>query len=159
MRVRFFSVPAREPNVVEEDLNRLLAAHRVLTIDRHLVADGAASFWAVCVTYLDGGHGAPLGRRGKVDYREVLTGEQFALYVRLRTLRKEIADSEGVPAYALFTNEQLAALVLRGARTAEDLAAIEGVGPARIEKYGADFLAVLQGAGTTPAAKAESPGA
>ena len=30
------------------------------------------------------------------------------MFARLRALRKERADGEGVPAYALFTNEQLA---------------------------------------------------
>lgn len=144
MRLRFFSVPAREPAAEAEEVNQFLASHRVLAVDRHLVADGPASFWAICVNYLDRSGAGPLGRKGKIDYREVLPEEQFAVFVRLRALRKQIAESEGVPAYALFTNEQLAAMVRQGMRTAEDLAQLEGVGPARVEKYGAAFLEVLR---------------
>lgn len=147
MRLRFFSVPAREPGGEEEVVNQFLARHRVLSIDRHLVADGPGSFWAVCVSYLDRAGGSPVARKGKIDYREVLPQEQFAVFARLRALRKQIADSEGVPAYALFTNEQLAAMVQQSVRTTQELAAMEGVGPARVEKYGAAFLEVLRAGG------------
>lgn len=149
--MRFFSVSAREPEGAAEELNQFLAAHRVLSVVRQLVADGAASFWAVCVSYLDRAGGAPLGKKGKVDYREVLPEEQFAAFVRLRDLRKQIAESEGVPAYALFTNEQLAAMVQRGVRTPQELAGIDGVGPSRVEKYGPVFLEVLRAGAPTNA--------
>jgi ribonuclease D len=48
-----------------------------------------------------------------------------------------------VPAYAIFTNEQLAEIVQRKLRTASALGEIEGVGKARVDKYGALFLALL----------------
>jgi hypothetical protein len=46
-----------------------------------------------------------------VDYKEVLNEADFAVFSRLRDLRKVIAEKEAVPAYAIFTNEQLAAMV------------------------------------------------
>jgi hypothetical protein len=52
-------------------------------------------------------------RAGRVDYREVLSPPEFAVYDRLRTLRKELAQAEGLPPYAVFSNEQLAAFVQR----------------------------------------------
>ena len=55
----------------------------------------------------------------------------------------KIAEAEGVPVYAIFTNEQLAAMVQRKATTAAGLAAIEGVGQARLEKHGPRLLAIL----------------
>lgn len=154
MRICFFSVPAREPEGVADEVNQFLASHRVLSVDRHLVADGPGSFWAICVSYLDRAGGPPLARKGKVDYREVLPQEQFAVFAKLRALRKQIAESEGVPAYALFTNEQLAAMVQRRVKTTEDLATVEGVGPSRVEKYGSVFLEVLR-AGVTREAGGE----
>ena len=48
--------------------------------------------------------------------------------------------------YALFTNEQLAAMVQSRVTTAAALEKIDGVGPARVEKYGAAMLAVLTAA-------------
>jgi superfamily II DNA helicase RecQ len=65
------------------------------------------------------------------------------VFARLRALRKERADADGVPAYAVFTNDQLAEMVQHRAVTAAALREIAGVGEARAEKYGAAFLAVL----------------
>jgi superfamily II DNA helicase RecQ len=65
------------------------------------------------------------------------------LFAKLRSVRKRLADGEGVPAYAIFTNEQLAAMIRAGVRSRAELAAIDGVGEARVAKYGAAFLEVL----------------
>ena len=54
-----------------------------------------------------------------------------------------IAEREGVPPYALFNNDQLAAMVRTKVRTKEDMGRIDGVGPGRIEKYAESFLEVL----------------
>ena len=48
-----------------------------------------------------------------MDYKEILKSEDFAVFARLRDLRKEIAQAEAVPVYTVFTNEQLAQLVDR----------------------------------------------
>ena len=48
------------------------------------------------------------------------------MFARLRALRKETADAEGVPAYALFTNDQLAEMVQRRVVTAAALREIAG---------------------------------
>ena len=50
-----------------------------------------------------------------MDYREVLNPEQFAAFVKLRTLRQTISKEEAVPVYVIFTNEQLAAMGQNGA--------------------------------------------
>lgn len=158
MQLRFFTIPVYGSDDVAEDLNRFLAAHRILAIDRQLVQDNANSAWAVCVSFEPAGEGrAQPGKRGKVDYREVLDERDFAVFARLRALRKEIADGEGVPAYALFTNEQLAEMVQRRVASASALREIQGIGEARTDKYGETFLAVLRAAfATAPAG--EAPG-
>ncbi|HRY14467.1 MAG TPA: HRDC domain-containing protein [Candidatus Competibacteraceae bacterium] len=157
MKYRFFHVPALDPAAETEILNRFLAERRIVAVDRQFVADGGNSFWALSVAYRDGVSaldptGAP-GRpeKTKIDYREVFDERDFATFVALRTLRKELAETEGVPAYALFTNEQLAAMVRGKARTVTDLAAIEGVGKSRVEKYAAAFLKVLADSSQTAA--------
>jgi hypothetical protein len=53
MKYQFFQIPALEPTARAEELNRLLGQHRILSVDRHLVADGGRSFWALCVCYAD----------------------------------------------------------------------------------------------------------
>jgi superfamily II DNA helicase RecQ len=157
MQMRFFSVPALDPASAEAELNRLLAAGRVAGLERQFVAAGAASFWAVCVSLADGPGPLPAalkaGAGRKLDYREVLSEADFAVFARLRDLRKTLAEAEGVPPYAVFTNEQLAALVTGRVHSVEAMARIEGIGPARVERYASAFLPVLREA--TIAAKAE----
>ena len=77
------------------------------------------------------------------------------MFSRLRALRKERADAEGVPAYALFTNDQLAEMVQRRVTSAAALREISGVGEARVEKYGEAFLHIVKEAALPEAATAE----
>src|SRR6185436_11993097 len=108
-----------------EELNQFLASHRVIAVDRQLVMDGPRSAWAICVTYVNAdagaGAGAGSGEKNRVDYRDVLPEEEFQVFAKLRDLRKRIAEQEGMPPYALFTNKQLAELVRRRVRTPADL--------------------------------------
>ena len=45
--------------------------------------------------------------RGKVDYREVLSPEEFAAFVKLRTLRQTIAKDDAVPVYMIDRKQRL----------------------------------------------------
>jgi len=78
-----------------------------------------------------------------VDYREILKPEEFELFSRLRDWRKGVAEKEGVPVYAVLTNEQLAQVVQGKRATKVDLKEIDGIGEARVEKYGESLLRVL----------------
>ena len=144
MKLRFFAVPMLDGEEESQELNRFLATNRVLMVERHFVSDGSSSAWAICVSYLDrSGRPAPeLGKR--VDYREVLSESDFAIYAKLRSLRKSMAEKDGLPAYTLFTNEQLAAMVQQRVTSLRALEEIQGIGPARVKKYGAAFLEILQ---------------
>jgi len=144
MRFHFATIPIFDPAPAEAELNRFLATHRVVGIDRQLVANGDRTAWVVCVSYSEGPSSevAPsASKRERIDYKEVLSEPQFRVFAKLRELRKQLAERDGVPPYALFNNEQLAAMVTRGVRSKAQLGAINGVGPARVEKYGTEFLA------------------
>lgn len=145
MQARLFTIPVFDGDAFVDELNRFLAAHRILAVDRQFMQAGTSSAWAVWLSFEPAGEGRPPpARRGKVDYREVLNEQDFAVFARLRGLRKEMAEREGVPPYNLFTNEQLAELVLRRVGSAAAMREIPGVGEARTEKYGAAFLAALR---------------
>jgi superfamily II DNA helicase RecQ len=156
MQLRFFLIPVRAGEEAAGELNRFLAGNRILAIDRQLVQDGANSGWTVCVTYEEGPGRTSPGRRGKVDFREVLSEPEFAVFARLRALRKELAEAEGVPPYALFTNEQLAEMVQRRVSTPSALREIPGVGEGRVEKYADAFLRLLTEA-ALPVVQAAAP--
>ena len=55
-----------------------------------------------------------------------------------------MAEREAVPPYSIFTNEQLASMVTQKAESLAALGQIEGIGAARLEKYGALFLEALK---------------
>ena len=75
--------------------------------------------------------------KNKIDYKDVLKPEEFAVFAKLRDLRKQIAQAEAVPVYTIFTNEQLADMVRAKVTTRAGLGKIDGIGEARVEKYGA----------------------
>ncbi len=147
MPLKFFIVPVLDPATIESEINAFLGSLRVVAIDRRFVEQGSDSFWAVCVDHLPSGagdsrRGLPLGR-SRIDYKQVLSADEFVVFSRLRELRKEIAQREAVPVYAVFTNEQLAQAVQQRCRSATDLGRIDGVGHARVEKYADQLLGIL----------------
>jgi superfamily II DNA helicase RecQ len=144
MHVRFFTISVHGGEEAAEELNRFLAAHRVVAIDRELVHDGANSAWAVSVTVVQAESRPQIPKKAAIDYKDVLSETDFAIYAKLRSLRKALADQEGVPSYALFTNEQLAEMVRRRVTTASGLREIHGVGDARVKKYGNAFLEITR---------------
>ena len=145
MKVKLFTIPIYDGEAMTEELNRFLASHRVVTVDREFVANGTYSIWAICVT-VEGENTSKSKKmaRERIDYREVLSPEDFALYSKLRAQRKELADKDGLPAYALFTNEQLAAMATERIMSLSALGELSGVGAARVEKYGEIFLEIIR---------------
>ena len=120
---------------------------RILTIDRKFVENKENSFWAAAVEYLDSKTPkAPVetGRSKKIDYREILSPEDFVLYAKLRDWRKETGEKEAVPLYTIFTNEQLARIVQQKIKTLEGLGSLTGIGEARVNKYGRDVPTLIQ---------------
>ena len=118
MAYRVFTLPVHDPGAAETELNGFLASHRVLSIDRRFVEEGERSFWTFCVDFVDARRGSSSAsaaggtwKRDRTDYREVLNAEDFAVFAKLRELRKAIAQVQGLPVYTIFTNEQLAQLV------------------------------------------------
>lgn len=138
MRFRTFTVGCESDC---EELNGFLAAHRIVRTEHHY-EDGQ---WRFLVEY-DERNGESPGRTGrgpKVDYREVLSADEFAVFAKLRDVRKRLAEDEGVAVFAVATNEQLAQFVRDRAHDLTGLRAVAGFGEARTEKYGAAFLKVL----------------
>jgi ATP-dependent DNA helicase RecQ len=90
-------------------------------------------------------------RRSSKSYDRVaepalLSDESEALFQSLRELRKSIADRQGVPAYIVFSDKTLRAMAEGRPSTQEELLAVSGVGPLKLERYGEAFLEAV-GAG------------
>ncbi|TML49757.1 MAG: ATP-dependent DNA helicase UvrD2 [Actinobacteria bacterium] len=61
----------------------------------------------------------------------------------LKQWRLERAKADEVPAYVVFHNSTLEQIAERGPRTLSELAAVPGVGPTKLERYGEEVLAAL----------------
>ena len=157
---KFFVIPVFEPTAAEQELNGFLGCHKVLSIERRLIELGTNSAWAIAIEFAAQGSGGSSNKlavsRSRVDYKAILPEEEFAVFSQLRDLRKELAQSEAVPVYALFTNEQLAQMVQRRCHTNGELSQIDGIGEAKLEKYGERLLRILQKMEVTGAPSEES---
>ena len=63
----------------------------------------------------------------------------------LKEWRLARAREDEVPAYVVFNDRTLAELVARTPQTLAELAAVPGIGPAKLERYGPELLATLAG--------------
>ena len=67
-----------------------------------------------------------------------------ALFDRLRALRRRLADEEGVPAFVVFGDATLRGLAAAKPVRPQDMLRVSGVGPAKLERYGEAFLALIR---------------
>ena len=68
------------------------------------------------------------------------------LFEKLVGLRRELAAAGGVPPYVVFKDKTLQEMAEKCPSSLAEFGNISGVGQAKLEKYGAQFLAVIQGA-------------
>ena len=97
-----------------------------------------------CVEWMDG-TSSSLGSENwrktpRIDYKEVLSVDEFERFSRLRERRKKISQEDGVPPYMVMTDAQLAEIAKMENPQISALERIEGVGMAQVEKFGERLL-------------------
>jgi len=139
----FFISPFGEKTVTDE-LNTFLRSHRIVNVEKRLIDGERGTGWVFLIEYgNDGSKNSTGSSSQRIDYREVLNSEEYAFFDSLRNLRKVIAEKAGIPVYAVFTNDQLAAMVKIKPKTIKDLMSISGVGESRVKQYGEIFLNLI----------------
>ncbi len=91
---------------------------------------------------------APSGRASRPSRARVsaeLSGPDLELFEALRSLRKRLAEDQGVPPYVIFHDATLRELAERRPTSRAELSTVSGVGATKLERYGAAFLEVLAG--------------
>ncbi|MEO7917677.1 MAG: HRDC domain-containing protein, partial [Dokdonella sp.] len=85
------------------------------------------------------------GRKGERSGKTsiAIAEHEEALWQSLRSARARLAKEQGVPAYVIFHDATLLAMLRDQPQTREEMAAISGVGSAKLERYGEAFLAVM----------------
>jgi len=94
------------------------------------------------------GHRKPLRSGSKASrkavipesFDRVLSAVEENLFEALKTWRKDEALHQGTLPYLVFSNKTLKAIAISKPRTHSELERIPGVGPVKLEAYGADIL-------------------
>lgn len=77
--------------------------------------------------------------------RTLVPEEDAALFAALKACRRRLAEAASLPAYMVFPDRTLIEMAAQQPRSLDALARINGVGAKKLEKWGADFLAVIAG--------------
>ena len=143
MQIQFatFTLPAHPQSAEEEALNAFLRSHQILQCQTHF--DSTQSRWCILVHHTLKKTAESKTGTSRVDYKEVLSPEDFVVFDRLRSLRKRLAEQEGIPPYVIFTNEQLAEIARQRPNSRSALQAVDGIGAGKAERYGDQFLQAL----------------
>lgn len=143
MQFKIFNIPIdSSDNIVLEEMNAFLRSHRILEIDRQFVKMEHGGLWTYSISYVETLHanGENKISKPKIDYREVLPPHQFAVFAELRKIRKDMADAEGIPAFAIFTNEELSGIAKLEEIKIKNILSINGIGQKKAEKYGSKLI-------------------
>ncbi len=81
----------------------------------------------------------------KRQRKQPFSGYNEDLFAILRTLRKQLADEQGVPPYVVFGDASLAEMSALQPRDSQGFLAINGVGERKLERYGQPFLDAITG--------------
>ncbi len=85
-------------------------------------------------------------KKKRRDTAALLAPADQSLFEALRKRRKEIADELDLPPYVIFHDATLQQMAEHRPRSEADLLSINGVGEAKLERYGSDFLEVIAAA-------------
>ena len=135
MQIKIFTLSLIGSERSEDDMNKFLRSHRILQTERHFCPDNGG-YWTILVEYVDGDSSAeaPVAyRKEKKDFSANLSEEEKQRYDYFKAIRRELATQRSVPAYLIFTNEELAILAKIQDLSEETSKHIKGIAPSRLK--------------------------
>jgi superfamily II DNA helicase RecQ len=139
MQIHIFNVSITDTGEQEAELNRFLSSHKVLEVEQRFFQNEKGCYWSFCVRYITdkvSGVSSFSSTRGKPDYKQILSETEFAVFSRLREIRRALATDDGVPAYAVFTDEELAGISRLPELTESGMKTVPGIGEKKVARYG-----------------------
>lgn len=82
-------------------------------------------------------------KKSKNSQADLLTPEQEPLFLALKQWRKNKAAELDVPAFIIFSDRTLRELAIHHPGSFNDLKLIHGIGPEKLERFGADVMLLL----------------
>ena len=139
MQIKIFTISVPGGEHLVEEMNLFLRSKKVLQVENQLVQQPQGACWCFCIKYLDDVATTERDKQ-RPDYRQLLDDAAFKRFNTLRDIRKRVAQGEAVPAYAVFTDEELSSIAKMEVVTPDGLKSVPGIGEKKIEKYGRHFL-------------------
>ena len=133
----------------DTELQTFVKDKEVLSIRDHFFVKDETPYLVVLVTYHSPHPESkePSARtqagENKEKWKEILEEADWPLFNTLRDWRNGLAREEGIPAYVICTNRQLAEIAHRRPPSLHKLASIEGMGKAKLERYGEKILKIV----------------
>ena len=139
MQIKLFTIPLGDRGA-EQEMNTFLKAYKILEVGQKLISNDNGAAWCFCVRYLEQAVHVASETRAKVDYRQVLDEPTFQKFSHLRGIRKQVAAAEGLSAFIVFTDEELAELAKLEAITVKSMLGIKGIGEKKVERFAHYFI-------------------
>ncbi len=131
-------------NMDEAILNDYLERFDIIDLHTQMVL-GDINYWSVLINYEEK-QLKPNSNKNNSTPQEALSEEELIIYNKLKEWRTEKARDSQLPPYVIFHNAHLVSIAKHKPNTFEDFDNIEGLGKAKVEKYGNEVLAVLENA-------------
>ncbi len=140
MQIKLFTVPVGDSGNALEDMNRFLRGNKILEVQNQFAHNENGAYWCFCVRYIEKAFTPTEEHKGKVDYKQVLDEATFQKFSKLREIRKKVAAEEGLPAFAVFTDEELAGLAKLETITPQSMLSVKGIGDKKVERFAKHFV-------------------
>ena len=137
-------------------MSGFLADKEVLRWESNFFERKGEFFWTVLVEYRASSvpvqvkQGVEKVEKKEDGYKEILTDADWPLFKMLKEWRGEESKKEGVPPYIICNNMQLARISVTRPTSLNALQDIDGIGKAKIEKYGKEILRIVSSCGQLP---------
>lgn len=129
MQIQLFYIPVIDNADALKEMNQFLATHKVLEVEQKFHYQSHYANWCFCVRYIGSQYESNLlTTRAKIDYKQILTEKEFSVFSQLREFRKQLATADAVPAYAVFTDEELANIARLNEISYSKIKSVNGIG-------------------------------
>ena len=137
MQLKFFTIPINSAEDFEKEINAFMSTHKVVEIEKHLTQSAGQSYWCIYIGYI--GKVKSIynnATRPKIDYKKLLSEQEFIKFEQLRVVRKEISKEDAVSAFVVATDAEFIEIVKLPKLTFSTLKKVKGFGEKKAEKYG-----------------------
>lgn len=123
---------------IDEEIDKFLINKKLKSYEVRFFSEKNSHYWTLFIEYDE-----IIDKKNRTPEVIKLTDEEKHFLLRLKELRKNLADKNGVPVYVVATNKELLGVVKNKPKTLESLKNIDGFGKRKLEKYGKDLIQLV----------------